>query len=184
MARSRICEILTDEVQNQYRLSQDENLDATVWMERSNAFDSVELSAINVCLNNATYSNKHAGSLDGTYIFNVDVFTNSKTTISNPGDIAASIKCQQILGMCQAILENPLFKTLGFQPGFVKRVYTTNLNMAVPEKEDSLNAMWGRLTLNVELNESTPLVNAPLIAGYETQVKLELTDKGYLFKTN
>lgn len=183
-ARNRVCEILTDELANQYALTQNESINASVWMERTNPFNHTELSAINVCLSNASYANKHAGSLDGVYAFNIDAFTMSKSNTSGPGDIASSVKCQQLLGLCQAILENPVFKTLGFVPGFVKRVYTTSLNMASPDKDDSLNSMWGRLIVNVELNESTPLINAPLISGYETSVKLELTDKGYLYKSS
>jgi hypothetical protein len=183
LIRDRVAEILTDEIANQYVLSQDDDINASVWGERTNPFDKTECPAINICLSNATYLNKHQGSFDGTYIFNIDVFSNSKAKADQPGDKSAALKCQRLLGLCQSILENPIYKTLGFSPGFISRVFTNDLNLAVPEKDDALNTMWGRLTFHVVANETSTLLTRGLIAGYETSVKIENTNNGHQYKS-
>lgn len=182
LIRNRIGEIIADELSNQAALLGDEKLDATVFVERTSPIDKTELPVINVSLSNGKYENKHQGSVDGTYAFNVDVFTKSKSTDNADGDVESAFILQRIIGICRSILENPIYNTLGFATPFIGRTYCSEINIAAPGKDDSINTMMGRLTFNVMCNEPNVLISPALIAEYNTQVKLELTDKGFYYQ--
>ena len=180
--RDRILEILVDEMDHQYYLTSDEDLNVSVFIERNNPIDKTELSAIVVSLAKGAYSNKNQGSVDGDYIYNVDVYTNSKTTENGAGDTLAAIKMQKLMGVCRSILEDPIYKTLGFAPPFLMKTNVSEFNIAAGNKEDALNTGMGRLTFNVTTNETNKLIVPNLIEGYETTVKIDNSGKGYFYQ--
>jgi hypothetical protein len=180
--RDRIGEILTDELNNQSILSYNPALDIIVTAERSNPYASTELPAINISLDNGQYGNKNQGSVDGSYVFNIDAYTNAKTSDAQGGDQKASIELQELLGKCRAILENSIYITLGFQNPFILRTICSAINIASSGANDAKNTMMGRISFTVTANEKTPFKVPALIDGYETQIKLSLTEKGYLYQ--
>lgn len=184
LVRDRIGEILIDEIQNQIALTYSADLEGLkIWLERSSAFGNAELPAINITLANGDYGNKHVGSIDGSYVFNIDFHANSKTIGPDQGDKLSAIKVQKLMRLCRSILENNIYVTLGFVPGFIARVFISNLRVATLEPDkDALNTAMTRLVFNVVLNETTSPVAPVLIGGYETHVKLSVTDQGYFYE--
>ena len=66
--RDRIAEIIADEINNQIIMNYPSpDIDATVWVERSNSPDKTELPMIVVSLGGSTWGNKNQGSVDGTH---------------------------------------------------------------------------------------------------------------------
>lgn len=183
LIRDRIAEILTIEIGKQFILSYDKDFDLSVFIERNTPIDKTELSVVNVFVLEGNYSNKNQGSVDGAFQIIVDIETNSETIGDKGGDYLSSLKCQKILRVCRYVLEDPEYKTLGFAPPFISRVYVSNFKIGQKQNmNDGLNSMLGRITFNVVANEKNSLIDPPLITGYETQLKIAESDKGYFYK--
>lgn len=185
IVRDRIAEILADEILNQYFMTYDPELLAVkVWLERSKPFDAEDVPAINVCLAKGDWGNKDVKAADGTYNYNIDCFTKGKTesTVGGQrGDSLASYRVQKFLGLCRAILENPIYVTLGFNKPFNCRVSVDSMVLGRSNDDDLENLTQGRLIFTVKAPESVWLKTPNLLAGFDTRVKLGLTDKGYVF---
>lgn len=185
VVRDRIAEILADEILNQYFMSYDpELLKLKVWLERSKPFDAEDVPAINVCLAKGEWGNKDVKNSDGTYNYNIDCYAKGKTAKidgGQRGDSLATYKVQRFLGICRAILENPIYNTLGFDKPFNCRVSVDSMILARPNDDDLENLTMGRLIFTVKAPEGVWLKTPNLIAGFDTRVKLGLTDKGYVF---
>ena len=180
--RNRIAEILTDELDNQVVLTYDTDLEATVYVDRFVPFDHTDTPAVNVSFSKGDYNNQTVVDVDGAYSYFIDVFTRANTTDTDRGDKLAMFKLHKLLGVCRAIIQNPLYKTLGFEPPFIMSRQISNISIAAPQKEgDALSVVMGRLILTIVAPEDTQLLTAKLIAGFDTQVKLSLTNKGYIY---
>jgi len=179
--RDRICQILLEEIQNQFVLTSDQDLNITqVFMERMVPFDFTELPALNVGLERGDYSNQHQGQYDGDYRFFFECNTRGETDGDDRGDMMAKVKVQKLMGVAQAILENPIYKTLGFTPGqLIKHRHVESFVFAESTRQDAENITMARSILVVKSVEVTDLIEANLIQGYDTRVKLYETEKGY-----
>lgn len=186
LLRDRIFEILVDEIENQFQLTGDYDLDIDVYKESSGPFDISQLPVVNVQFASGDWENRNVNSDDGTYQFNIDVHTAAKNTSAGAGDTSAAIKLQQILGVCRAILRNPKYKTLGFAVApsgtpFILRTFCANVNIAATGAQDANNTAMGRIVFTVQANEVVAFVEPDLLDGYETTVKIDETGKGYIW---
>lgn len=189
LVQERIGEILANEILNQFTLFPTpmallEGL--VVWNNRYVPFDKSELPAINISLGSGQYGGQTVKSDDGTYQYNIDVFTNAKGTEDENGDQLAVAKLHRILGIVRAILRNPKFKTLGYEtpPGFIMGIpRVESIQFPTQDPEDTARNVMGRLVFSVKMPETTELIDPDLIYGYETIVKLAETDKGYRWES-
>lgn len=182
LVRNRIGEILADELAKQTRITYKPELDATVYIEKFIPFDKIQLPAVNVTLARGEYDNQTAIDSDGTYRYNIDCYHKAPTTSTDAGDSLAMFKLQTLIGVCRAILESSKYKTLGFAAPFIMNRHVENIQIATPaEKKDTTSVVMGRLSFVVRVPEDVDTITPELIAGYDTQVKLGLTDKGYIF---
>jgi hypothetical protein len=182
--RDRIGEILADEILNQFNvITQNKELNAKVWVERFMKFDHAELPAVNVMLAKGLYSSQTAVQADGTYSYNIDVYQRSESDSEKDGDSRAITLLHRLLGVCRGILEHPEYMTLGFARPFIMSRHFKDIAIADPNPENLESIVMGRLTFEVKAPETYNIKGYPLIAGYETSVKLELTDKGFLYKS-
>jgi len=184
--RDRIYEILFDELDNQFRLSGDYDLDVLVLKESSGPFDIAHLPVCSVSLATGDWGNENQGSDDGTYQFNIDIHTAAKNGPAGPGDQAATLLLHRLLGICRAILRDPKYKTLGYATGpgitpFIMNTKCSNFNIAAPGNQDANNTMMGRLVFTVRANEVIAFIEPDLIAGYDTTVKISDSEQGYVY---
>lgn len=184
----RVAEILADEFANQVDITSDEDINLTVWLERFWAFDSNELPAINVSVRSGQLDNHNQGSTDGTYLIDIECHTKAadgdegdELVKDDGGDSRAKIKLRKIMGVARAILENPVYKTLGFEPPFIMNRRVINIEISNMEGRDLKNIAAGTVVLEVRCQETTDLIEPSLIAGYETTVTLDESEKGYFF---
>jgi len=190
LIRNRIAEILIDEFNKQFLMTYDVDLDLdekSIVVERSNQLDNTELSFINICLSGGGFDNKnYSGSVNGTYSYDIDIYTKSKTSALQSGDVTSSFRLQKLLRVCRYILEHPIYKTLGFSSPKINRVYCSQFNIAVPGPgvSDALSTMMSRLVFTVVSNESVELITPALISGYDTKIKINNTDEGYFYSGN
>ena len=181
LIRNRIAEILVDELPSQATLAGDSQLNARVFVERFVQFDLTELPAVNVSINRTAYSEQTQRNTDGEHTFSVDVHTSAKSTSTVRGDSLAIFRLQKLLGVVRGILEDSRYKTLGFAPPFIESRKVTAIEYAQPTEGDGTSTVVGRITFVVRAPDRSGVVTPELIAGYDTQVKLALTNKGYIF---
>lgn len=181
--RDRIAEILASEFANQFILSSDPNINASVWVERFVPFDKTDMPSINVALNRGDYSNKDMTAVDGAYRYNIDCYASHPDTSTGQGDSKASIILQRIIGMCRFILESTQYKTLGYAPPFNCRVAVRSIAIYDPiNNQDATHQAQGRIEFTVTAPERSDMLPAVPITGNDTGVKLHTTDKGYVYK--
>ena len=183
LIRERIGLILTEELANQYTLTNNQALFVSTFIERFVPFDHEELPGINILFSKGEYPLKTTdGRVNGNYHYNIDCYTKAASTSTDYGDTLASIKLQNLMGKIRAILENPVYKTLAFAPGIVMSTGVVNMHVFDPQNEkDLMNMAVGRLVFGVKAVETVSLLDRNLIAGYKSSVKLVETEKGYTF---
>lgn len=182
LVRDRIALILADEIANQYLLTANEDINATVFLERTVPVDHTECPVVNVSLRTANFADHVAINTDDTVFFNIDVYHKSKTEGDSKGDSLSNLKLQRLLGLCRAILENPVYKRLDFNGvAFIQNRHFESMEIAEPGKQDALSTSMGRLVFSVRIPEVTQLVLTTIAGGFDTSMKMELTDKGYTF---
>lgn len=181
--RDKIAEILLIEFQNQYLLTSDPDLDLKkVYVERFVPFDFTELPCLNVGLERGDYDNQHQGQADAVYKMYVEVLMKAHTSATYRGDTKARMKVHKVMGRARAIIENPVYKTLGFVPGIIKHREVESFVFAEPTKMDQEDCTMSRMTISVKCVEETALLDVGLIHGNYTTVKLGETDKGFYWE--
>lgn len=183
--RDRVANILYDELSNQYLYTYNKLFeDVNVALEGKNPYiDKTELPIVNVSYVKANYSNKHQGQADGKYQIIVEPYCSAPSSATESGDVKATFDVQYLLGVCRYILEDPVYKHLGFAPGFIKRTFVSESVIYEAKKDDALSTVGARLLFEVEVVETNDLIVPKLADGYDTIVKLGLTDKGYIWST-
>ncbi len=183
IVRDRITAILAEEILNQHTLFPDPQLAGlTIYMERIIPFNRGETKSINVRWAGTPYSSRTMVQADGTNTYQIDCYAAAKTNDTEAGDSMAIIRVSKLMRIVRAILLNPKYKTLGYQPGFVMSVNISNIKVDREPEQDAMNFMMGSLLFDVKLPETTELINPPLIAGAETSIELQESDKGYFYE--
>ncbi len=183
VVRDKIALILIDEIENQAGISYRKELDAKVTIERFIPYDEADLPAVNVVLARGDFDNQTTIDSDGTYRYNIDIYHKAKSKAGSRGDTLAMLNLQALLGVCRAILESSQYKTLGFDDPFIMNRHVENIVIAEPaDKKDTISIVQARITFIVTVPEKVDATSADLIAGFDTQVKLGLTEKGYIYK--
>jgi hypothetical protein len=184
--RDRICQILTAEFANQYQLTVDvgeadadiENVQ--VFMERFVPFDHSELPAVNVGIERGDYTAFHQGQHDGTYRFFIECNTKAPTDDQDGGDTVAKILVQKIMGLAQAIITDPIYKTLSFPLGeLVGHLHVEMFVFGVPTQQDGENCTMSRMSLVVKAVETNRLKDGVALTEAFTSVKLNEGAKGF-----
>lgn len=179
LIRDQIASILVDEFQNQ-----PEMIGVTVWAERKIPFTQSELPAVNILFQKSDYDSKNVSYKRGNNIFLIDVYASEPSTDSESGDKLASIKTQRMAGIIDYILEHPYYITLGFDPGFIQSSLVRSIQVSDAQKQDSLHNVISRLEFEVKASEETSNIQPIIAEGYDTQVKIELTDFGFKYSLN
>lgn len=183
--RDRIGAVLATELGNQFALSGDASANPVVYVERCIAFDKEELPALNVALSRGDYDNKDVTQADGSYLFNIDVYAKSKSNGLAGGDTLARTHLHRMLGMCRAILSNPVYRTLGFTAPSLCRVTVNSVETdAEGHMIDAVSGVMGRLELLVKVPENVALIDTVACLENITTVKLDVTQKGYMYVMN
>lgn len=193
LIRDRIGEILADELDNQFLYTYEPALEnIKVWVERTRPFDKLELPAIVVSLQEGKFENKHQGYADGENTFNIDIYTNSKSTVAERGDHDSVIMAQWLAGLIWTILESPTYNTLGFSQPMIGRTMVEGLMMADRHQlelfrihnDDAQYTSVCRLLFTVCANEQASFVGVVLLDGFETKIRLSNTEAGWVYSSD
>jgi hypothetical protein len=187
LIRDQIAIILATEIDNQGILTYDPRLlGMKVFVESVNAEDKTDLALVNVSFVKGFYGDLKVGNgaTKGNYIYHIDVYTNSKQTDAARGDKLSALSLQRILGVCRTILDHPVYKTLAFSPGFIYRVNCREINIRDEGKNDGLNSRMGRLSFEVQAEESNIIPEGLLLVESNTTVNLNGSQKGYYWSVS
>jgi hypothetical protein len=184
LVRDRIGGVLQDELDTQWQLTYDNNLDAVVYIEHGVRFDHTQIPAVNVSLSSGLYSGKDQTQVDGTYTYNIDCYAKADSTSETDGSSIAAFRVHRLMGVVRAILENPKYNSLGFDKPFNCRVSVDQIDVEHANIEDTYSTIMGRIQFTVKVPETVELVTPNLIDGYDTSVKMGLTERGYRFSGN
>lgn len=181
LIRDRIFVVLSEEMVQQATFTS-ELTGINMFKERFIPFQASDMPAINVALTRGNFDNFTALKKDGHYSFNIDVYTRAKTTDASVGDTASAVFMQRILGVCNAILSDVKYNTLGFDKPFISRVHVDEIQIAEPQRNnDAESIIQGRLTFIVRVPENVETLIANVIDGMDTQVLMSETQLGYVF---
>jgi hypothetical protein len=182
LIRDRIGEILIEELTEQVESFYQEELLSDVYIERVIPIDKSELSVINVIFAGGKLNAENVKDGNLEYIYNVDVYTNSKSNANADSDKVSALKGQRMLGVCRAILRNSGYRTLGFTPGqVVTRVSIRDISVVENLKQDANSTYMGRLVVTVNAIERTSVLDGLDLQRSTTIYKIAETDKGYKF---
>ena len=182
IVRDRIGQILGDELPSQATLHNDPNLNAKVYINRVIPINDEETPIVNVIMPSGSWDNFTREKQDGTYIYNIDIYVGSPASSGTSGDILALAKLQKLSGVVQGILMHGTYNTLKFAKPFIERREVRSISIGQPsESLTANNTMQARLEMSVRVAENAVAETPPDIAGYSTQVKLGLTDKGFIY---
>lgn len=180
--RDRIGEILADEFVAQFAIHSDSDRNPDVFVERITPIGKEEFPLVSVLYSRTSYDNNTAVSMKGKNFYNIDVYTGARSTSSEDGDSRAQKKLGRLLGMVRAILASPHYIRLGFAPPFIERTEVLDIEIADPrDDQNSSNMVMGRLVFQVDAPETVEQIQPTLAEGYDTQVKLDETEKGFVY---
>jgi hypothetical protein len=180
--RDAIAAILATELANQYAIDNTYPNITKIWVERCIMFQSDEVPTVNVNIDRGDYLNKTQVDVQGTYLFNVDVYTQSDSTADISGDQASMLLMSKILGMCRYILSAPPYNKLGFTDNTVRNTMVNWIR--VVEKaaiQDALSNVVGRLQFSVSVNEYVNGGQGVPLNIYTSVSKLGSTEKGFFY---
>lgn len=182
LVTARIGAILAEEFEAQ---EIDEDLKPkAIWIERVVNFDHTDLPAINVSLEESSFDNDDQTQVDGTNNYNVDVYVSEKSQEGGQeADPLSAANVKRLAGMVRAILKHPGYRTLDFAPPSIKRVRVTGITYGTPQNEsEALTTRMARVVVVVEVPETVELgTTTPLLIS-NTTVKLDETEKGYVYR--
>ena len=155
----QIYSILKDELANQFTLTSEAVLDATVLLERSTPPNQDEYPLVSVRYNGSSSLSK---AQDGDQLLNnvyaIDCYVSASSSSTSTADSTASL-------------------------GVVRSVTASAINMTEPSNnQDALTVTYGQLVLNVETNESSKQISPILIEKFVSAVKLNETEDGFIWE--
>lgn len=189
--RDKLAAILALELPHQHALDSSIPNISKVYIERYVDINSeTELNAINVSISRGDFTNQTLFKADGTYTYNVDVYTSAPTTdATGPADQYAMVLMQRLVGVIRSIFTNPQYKSLGLTPGIliglpvVARFFVADKSTVT----DALSDVIGRLQLTIRaievINDGENVSGVPLEEA-TTQVFLNGSTYGYYYSLN
>ena len=128
-----------------------------------------------------------SGEIEGRSIFYLHCYHQLPTSVDHSHHSLARTNVIRMMGVIQAILSDPKYKTLSFdaKDQFVSRVYLSKLELidTISWADTHFVAM-GKLTLEVDTKELVELDTAVQLQKINTIAKLVETDIGYEYILN
>ena len=176
IVRDLIGQVLLLELENQKQISNFEEI-FSIFCERTTPVNEDEQIVLNVKLNNANYSGLTHKDSQGLTTYFVDVYTNGTSNESY-------VLLQKYVGLCRYILSHSDNRYLG-TTGLIGNSQVNDINfLDQPLNLDSSSVNFARLSLSYRILESQEYDENVNLAGNDTVVKLEETERGYRYTFN
>ena len=130
--RTRIFQVISDELFQQAAINYDDELDANVFVERFVPIGESEMPAVNISYDGTTYPSQSHEAANGLHSFSIDVYAKAKTSTDNRGDFIARQRLHRLVGILRAILMDTRYITLGFSRPSISGTAVTDIKIADP----------------------------------------------------
>lgn len=177
--RDNIGQIIADELAGQTYATE---LGVTVWNERFIQFDQSELPAVNVSYNQTSFEDYEPTAQQGVNTYHIDVHASAPHTDSEKGDEVANSRVKRLAGIIRYILMSQENRFLGFDPGTIQTKVIETIETGKISDQDTVHTIVARIVFRVKANESVQKVPPTTQEKTVTQVKLNETEKGYLYE--
>lgn len=185
LVRDRVAIVLKEELDNQATRQSNTDLTGNVFIERFNLPSEDEGTVITVNVDACQYDNQTAVSQSNEIRLNIDVYCDSYQNASTEGYERSGKKAGRLAGLIRAILQNPVYDRLRFANGIVERRSVSSIRFArVSDEQDARFTRMARIDLMVRVNETVTGISPIDAGGYDTQIKIALTEKGYKLTYN
>lgn len=183
LIRDRIAMILKEELTNQATRQANEELDAEVYTEYYSTPDEVEERVIVVGIDRGSFDNHTQIHQTADFMYYIDIYTFGKAKGDNDGYLVSSLVLQRLAGLVRSILQAPQYVRLAFDTEQIihRRSVSNIVYDLTGEEEDASSSRMCRVSLKVEFSENQPGQEPIVAVGYDTQVKIEETDKGFKY---
>lgn len=184
--RDRIALILKEEMDNQSVLHSDNpDYTAEFYVERFTPVDKSEGNVIIVDIAGGTLNHQTPVTQSFACSYNIDIYTEGKETSENTGYYNSSVKLHRLAGLVRHILQSPYYDRLNFTNGIIERRFISKIEFAtINNEQDGSFTRMGRVTLDVNIHEESNGITPIDAGGYDTVIKIEETEKGFLLTYN
>lgn len=182
VVRDLIPALLKIELENQ-KIIKNLQEEINVFSARSTPFQQSEVMMINVLVDSADYSSTGEKSTQGRTNFFIDIYSSGKENEDEDGAYVSIKRRDLYLGMIRYILQDHHYKTLGLPPGLIMGTYVDGFENFEPNNnQDASFVKMSRLSFSVRILEDQSLWNGIEINTIFTDVKLDLTERGYKYE--
>lgn len=179
--RDAIGVILLTELTNQKALQSLEE-DVIIYRERSSPMQVTENLYFNILVDSANYSNYTTRDAQGRTIFFIDICTTGVNSDITDGALDSAQRLHKYMGMVMFILASDQYKILGLPLGLIGGTYIESFATSEPTPFESGNYQrLARISFAVRIQENYALWNSVQLTGNDTGVKLDESDKGYVY---
>jgi hypothetical protein len=182
--RNRLANIFIEEIENQANYTGDTDLAISVGIEQKIPLDKSELPMMNIGIAQGNFNNKSVSDSTGVFAYNFDFFCDKENTDDLKGDTSAALWASKIAGKAIAILSNDVYRTLGYDQkvGGIERVQVSSMTIGDVNSSDARHSVMSRVVVTVTFNQNTPLLDANLLEGFDTSVKMGESNAGYKYR--
>jgi hypothetical protein len=182
IVRDLIGSILKIELENQKTLQKLPD-EINIYSNRLTPFQASEKLMINCSIDSNDFSNKHQSGVHSKINFFIDIYCSSKENQSLDGAEVSAIKRDKYLGMIRYILDDTHYMALGLPLGKIMGTSVEGFeNFESGKEQETSFVKMSRLTFGVRMIEQQSLWLGIDINSIFTDVKLDLTDKGYKYE--
>ena len=154
-----------------------------VYLERTTPIQNEEEIVVNIVLASSDYSNKTQKDSQGKTFFNIDIYSTGQASNTKSGSLDSAEKLHKYIGLIRYILSHTEYKTLGLPPGIIGGTQVENFSIIENKMEqDSDFFKMATVYYSVRIQENQSLEHAIDLNNIFSQVKLELTELGYIYE--
>ncbi len=185
LVRDKVAEIIKLELDNQAMRQNNSDFTCEVFIERFSNVNEDEGNVIIVSVDTCELDNQTPVSQSNEQKINIDVFCAAASSQTSPGYEKSGKLITRLCGMITYILQSTVYDRLGFANGIVERRSVKNMRFArISDEQDAFYSRMGRVELMVKTNQTYTGIEPITAAGYDTIMKIALTEKGYKLTYN
>lgn len=179
--RDVIGTIIAVELHNQIKLSRNEILESSIYIERFTSYDVAEGNVIIVSIDKAMFDNQTVIHQRSTINYNIDIYCSSTQDYVKTGDNKVGVLLHKLTGLVHSILQNENYIKLGLPNGIIENRTVSKIEFFLPDDDSRGFNRIGRITLSVTSNEHFIQGSGTLLKYLDTTVNLQETEQGYKF---
>ena len=185
LVNTKLGVILLEELTNQKNNFNAFENDFEVFVGRQEAYGKSEDVVINVSFDNASFSDKTQHYVQSSDTFFIDIYCQGISTSGMSSSVQADRLGLRIAGIIRSILSSTKYNTLGLERGLIGGTMVESIQSSNQfNEQDSNSIKFVRITFSARIRESQEMWVGIDLLGNDSNIKLNLTNKGYQLTFN